>query len=892
MFSTFLKSPKDEHVAPSIYARALYLFDEQKRAICVRTDKLFAGLFLLQWFVAVIWSAISSSQGWQGISFHLQVWQTAVLGGLIVSMPLYYIYKRPGAAITRQVVAVAQMLCSGLLIAASGGRMETHFHVFGSLAFLAFYRDWRPLIMASVVTTLDNLLRGFFLPGTIYGVNHPELWRWLEHGCWVVFCDVFLMVSIRQSIKDMRLMAHRQAELEASKNSIEQEVVTRTAALKLSEQNLRDSEATIRAIFETAADSIVTVSENGSIETANQTCEEMFGYQFHQIFGKHISTLIGSFEDQPCTPDSWPKLRNRGKLRHSTLRLEGIGNSRSRGKFPIEISLSYVDLKGRKLITAIIRDSSERKEAEKRVSEFYSIVSHELRTPLTSIRGSLGLIEGGLTGDLSTETSELVGIARESCDRLIRLINDILDLKKLESGKFEFHKMEASPAELLNMAIAYTSGMAKDRGVRLEVGWATQQSIMADMDRVNQVLVNLVSNAIKFSPRGSAVELSATTCGESVRFAVRDSGKGIPLSDQHKLFNKFQQVDSSDRRQQEGTGLGLAICKAIIEQHGGTIGVESEQEKGSTFWFMVPVSSQDTFAVTAESEKQSLVLVIEEGQDISQLLGTRFLPENCRIIRAQNSEEATVLIAENLPDMVIFNVVEPNESDFELQENLRAIGAKSGKPVVLLASGGDETHTAPLLVDWHKAPVHEGQLLAGVKRALGAGNCPTVLVVEDDYSTRKTVVHQLEAHGVRCVEAACGEEALRLVDSESPQLIVLDIGLPDIDGFEFVKNLKEGVSRLTPLLIYTGRDLSADERRLLTIGFTRYLTKSKASQDDLLNAVDDLLLHMRQVDNADTKSVELAKHVIAEKIQTLVISDSELRESLGSVTQTKETIER
>ena len=724
-----MKTSKDEQVAAiSIPARADVLFEQQKKAIAMRTDKLFAWLFILQWIGAIVWTLVATPLSWEGTraTVHIHVWQSTILGAVILSLPLFFIFKNPGTELTRQVVAIAQILWSGLLIAASGGRIETHFHVFGSLALLTFYRDWRTLVTASAVTTVDHLLRGIYLPDTIYGVSYAEPWRWVEHAAWVLFCDVFLIYSIQSSLKDMRGMALRQAELEASKNSIEQEVIARTAELKDSELNLRESEAKIRAIFETAADSIVTVSENGSIEAANQTCEQMFAYHFHQFFGKHISFLIKNVDEELCTEDSWMRLFGDCAISQEALRLEGVGESRTRGLFPIEISLSYVESKGKKLITAIIRDISERKEAEKRVSEFYSIVSHELRTPLTSIRGSLGLVEGGMTGELTAETTELVGIARESCDRLIRLINDILDLKKLETGKFEFHKREFSPADLIAMAVSYTQGMANDRSIRLDIGAASNQSILADSDRLNQVLVNLVSNAIKFSPKNGVVELSATAGDGMVRFAVRDQGKGIAEDQQYKLFKKFQQVDSSDKREQEGTGLGLAICKAIVEQHGGTIGVDSAENEGATFWFKVPV-----------------------GVNISR-------------------------------------------------------------------------------------PVESGSSLV-------------ILVVEDDYSTRRTIVHQLEAHGFRCIEAEDGQHALALVSTESPQLIVLDVGLPEMDGFQFVQQLKSKQGGLTPLLVYTGRDLSYDERNMLTNGATRYLTKSKASQEELLNAVNDLLGRKQEI---------------------------------------------
>ncbi len=743
MISSSLKISKNEAMAPDTRERADYLFQQQKDAISKRTDKLFAGLFILQWLGAIAWSLLSSPTSWEGSKsyVHIHVYQSFLLGLIIISFPLFLIYKKPGSVLTRQVVASAQMLSSGLLIAASGGRIETHFHVFGSLAFLAFYRDWRPLLTASIVTMLDHIIRGIYAPATIYGVAFPEPWRWVEHTAWVVFCDIFLAVSIRYSIKDMKHMSRRQAELETAKNSTEQEVIARTAELKQSEQNLKDSEATLRAIFETAADSIVTISENGSIESANQTCEKMFAYSFHQIFGKHVSLLITSIAGENCDIESWQKLMDSAKFGKDAQRLEGNGNSLKRGSFPIEISLSLLELKGRKLVTAIIRDISERKEAEKRVSEFYSIVSHELRTPLTSIRGSLGLVEGGLTGELSEETEELIGIARESCDRLIRLINDILDLKKLETGKFEFHKTEFKPADLFNMALSGTRGMAAERSVRLEIAELSEELVYADIDRLNQVLVNLLSNAVKFSERSSRVELSAISSGGMIRFAVRDYGKGIPRNEQHKLFKKFQQLDSSDHRAQEGTGLGLSICKAIIDQHGGVIGVESQDGAGSTFWFELPLAGR---------------------------------------------------------------------SEAELEAEL-------------------EAEAAP------------------------------VLLIESDYSTARTVKHHLESHGIACTEASNLREALLKIAQNPPLLIILDPETADFDLAEFMAHLKVFSGKSISVLAYRFKELSSIEKEQIDIdksdlqGITRFLTKSVASHEDLLNTVDELLLHIRNCD-ADLNS--------------------------------------
>ena len=237
----------------------------------------------------------------------------------------------------------------------------------------------------------------------------------------------------------------------------------------------------------------------------------------------------------------------------------------------------------------VLRDISERKLAEKRVSEFYSMVSHELRTPLTAIRASLGLMQGGVAGDLSEMSRQLVDIGREECDRLIRLINDILDIRKIEAGKLELKLVEVKPLALVQTAIEGMKMVAEQHEISLAADASAVGLITCDEDRILQVLTNLISNAIKFSPQGAPVIVNTEWIdSEWLRFSVTDRGAGIPSDQVQRLFQKFQQLDQSDTRSKGGTGLGLAISKAIIEEHLGRIGVQSTVGQGSTFYFELP----------------------------------------------------------------------------------------------------------------------------------------------------------------------------------------------------------------------------------------------------------------------------------------------------------------
>ena len=254
-------------------------------------------------------------------------------------------------------------------------------------------------------------------------------------------------------------------------------------------------------------------------------------------------------------------------------------------------------------VSTIMRDISEWKRLDTMKSEFVSTVSHELRTPLTSIRGSLGLLEAGVAGPLPPQAQDLVRIARGNSERLIRLINEMLDLDKIEAGKLELRTQELAAADLVRTAVDEIRPMADLFRVQVAHQVERDRVFEGDRDRVLQVLVNLLSNAVKFSPAGSIVKLSVTTGSPSsrghsepavtsdrgpVRFVVENPGPGIGPRDLERLFTRFQQLDGSDGRRRGGTGLGLAISKAIVEQHGGRIGVESEPGRSTRFWFELP----------------------------------------------------------------------------------------------------------------------------------------------------------------------------------------------------------------------------------------------------------------------------------------------------------------
>ncbi len=275
--------------------RKAELFEESSNAIHKRADRLFANLMVVQWLAGIAAAVWISPQTWIGATSHIHwhVWAAVFLGGAITVLPVFLAWKQPGQTLTRHVIAVGQMLSSALLIHLTGGRLETHFHVFGSLAFMAFYRDWRVLMTATVVVALDHMARGLFWPQSVFGVLASSPWRWVEHAAWVLFEDIFLLISIRHSLWDMEDVALRRAKLETVNASIEIQVSDRTAELTAAHQKLQVNEARLRLILETVPECVKVVAEDGTLLDMNSAGLAMIEVDnLEQVAGKSVYELL------------------------------------------------------------------------------------------------------------------------------------------------------------------------------------------------------------------------------------------------------------------------------------------------------------------------------------------------------------------------------------------------------------------------------------------------------------------------------------------------------------------------------------------------------------------------------------------------------------------------
>ena len=496
----------------------------------------------------------------------------------------------------------------------------------------------------------------------------------------------------------------------------------------------------------------------------------------------------------------------------------------------LEVRLLHVEAKG---TSRVLAQTVERlQEVERLNNGFLSTVSHELRTPLTSIRGSLGLLASGAVGALSDEVGEVVAIAERNAVRLIALINDILDLERLATGTIELQFAQVSVESIVVRAMESLPTLGQMRRVTVDVPEVSGM-IWADADRLVQVLVNLLSNAVKFSPPGGVVTIGVEPRESWVEFRVTDRGRGVPVAHLRTIFERFRQVETSDAREKGGTGLGLAICKSIVEQHGGTIGVESEEGSGSTFWFRVA-----TARVPIAPRPGPAVLVCGDDADRRGFEDVIRQAGYNTVVTVPNANAAWGVLQTGDVAVVML------KGDSELLARIRREPAFGAIPVILFGSPLVVSPEAlsDSLVLFLPERVDRQDLLAAIREDLererAGAQAHHVLLVEDDVTLLDVMARQLSREGIAVRTATTGEEAIRVAEAEAPALMVLDIGLPERDGFDVVDAMRQrpALSGI-PVLVYTARDLTEEQRGRLRLGPTRFLTKSKASDEEFRRLV-------------------------------------------------------
>jgi len=746
--SSTIEPTAEQHAG--ISQRADDLFLENHLNIFRRTDRLFACMMILQWIAGIAAAVWISPRAWFGASSetHLHVWSAILLGGLISIFPVCLALVRPGSTLTRYVIAIGQMLTSALLIHLSGGRIETHFHIFGSLAFLACYRDWRILIPAILVMAADHFVRGLYFPQSVFGVLTASPWRAIEHSAWVGFETIFLAIAIRQSVREMKSIARQRAELEATNNQI---------------LETRDR---YRSILANVVESVITISETGAIEEFNSAAEKMFGYTVDEVLGKNVNLLMPSpFREEH---DGYlNRYLTTGKKTVLDIGREVNGMRKDGTTFPMQLAVSEVHLKKSdtgesfRLFTGIVRDLTRVKEnielkraeaelthakeaaevANRTKSEFLANMSHEIRTPMTAILGFADILLDKVTEPEAVDAAHTV---RDNGEYLLSLINDILDLSKIEAGKLDVEQVDCSPHHLVADVTSLMRVRATAKGLPLEVRFhgPVPETIQTDPTRLRQILINVVGNAIKFTETGS-IQIVARLFNDpheepKLQFDIVDTGIGIDEGHFGKLFLPFTQDDNSTTRQFGGTGLGLTISQRLVDLLGGKITVSSTVGKGTTFSVTVSTGPLDGVRLLgngAESvcgtgnvervtqTNQPLlsrrILFAEDGPDNQRLIAFFLKKSGAEVMLADNGQIALDLassaVRENRPfDVILMDMQMPVLDGYSATISLRQQGYE-GLIIALTAhtmAGDREKCLQAGCDDYVTKPVDQKKLIA------------------------------------------------------------------------------------------------------------------------------------------------------------------------------------
>ncbi|HUR68757.1 MAG TPA: response regulator [Candidatus Thermoplasmatota archaeon] len=494
------------------------------------------------------------------------------------------------------------------------------------------------------------------------------------------------------------------------------------------------------------------------------------------------------------------------------------------------------------------RQNFAMQEATRLKSEFLANMSHELRTPLNGIIGFADLMASGKVGPVNPEHEEFVQDILTSARHLLQLINDVLDLAKVEAGRMEFRPETFDPKEVLEETLVVVRPLAERKGIEMRVETAPEiATVDLDPVRFKQITYNFVSNAIKFTPeRGSVTIRVAAEGPDRIRLEVQDTGVGIRAEDIPKLFHEFSQLDAGMAKHHQGTGLGLALVKRLAEAQGGTVGVQSAPGKGSTFHVILPraapkVSDATSSEAPLVASGPRVLVIDDERADRDAIVGA-LRAHGYQVDTASNGREALQLIASNTYDAATIDLVLPDIHGYDLVRALRERAGGARVAVLIVTQLAKDKVHASFRVDgvFHK-PV-DGATLAEALQKLSVMPAPdrAVLVVDDDPTVRRLVETHLRSLGYRAITAADGFEALAAVKREQPAFIVLDLVMPNMDGFSFLDAYRRD-GGAAPVLVWTSKDLTAEETALLRGQVQIIAYKAEGGSFALANQLEEAL---------------------------------------------------
>ena len=584
-------------------------------------------------------------------------------------------------------------------------------------------------------------------------------------------------------------------------------------------------DSTSEAIFSIDRDSRITSANRAATRMLGYGCDELIGARIHELF--HHTRPDGS--PYPAEECPFSQAFSTGQ----SVRVTGETIWRRDGT-PLPVEMSFAPIRDEHSIIGAVQtfvDMSEQEAANKIKDEFLSLVSHELRTPLTSIRGSLGLLAGGVFGRLDAEPARMVDIAIHNTDRLVRLVNEILDLERMKTGQFVLELRPTDLGALMSSAVEGLHGVAAMAQVELAVE-ALSLQVVLDPDRIAQALTNLLGNAVKFSRSGGRVTLDAMTAGDKVVLRVRDKGRGIPPEQLDRVFSPFEQVDVSDARDKGGTGLGLPIARSIAEHHGGRLWAESALGAGSTFYLELPTAVPPEDPPT----RRPTAVLLWEDADASPGVLPALSERGYAAVPVSTDAEVRAALERTSPAAIVVALGRGDRVEPAVLATAGAAADAAGIPLVAVG--------APTAGAGSVDPLSQALEQGGLQpwSSPRAGESRRVLIVEDDPDLATVLTAQLRGEGLRTWTAATEQEAIDLAVDVRPDVIVLDLLLSEGDGFGVVRALREqGRLSDTSLVVYSVLEPSPEEQDRLRTRQTVFLVKSRATIADVADRITSLL---------------------------------------------------
>jgi PAS domain S-box-containing protein len=598
-------------------------------------------------------------------------------------------------------------------------------------------------------------------------------------------------------------------------------------------------------ILESAGEGIIGIDTRQHVTFVNAAAERMLGYRTGELVGRELMSTIrpAKADGTPIAFEDTPMFAALEQIASRSI-ADGLFFRKDASSIPVQYTGAPIRTdNGVAGAVITFQDITQRQEIDRMKNEFVSVVSHELRTPLTSIRGALGLLASGKMGGFPDKAQRMLDIAVSNTDRLVRLINDILDIERINSGRIAMQKTELDIADLMTQAVEVMRAMADKAGVILEL-LPIHCVVEVDADRMIQTFTNLLSNAIKFSPSGSIVTIGGRTDRNTLHLYVKDQGRGIPADKIEAIFERFHQVDASDSREKGGTGLGLAICRTIVQQHGGRIWAESKEGHGSTFYIYLPLVGK---GATKTAKRGASILVCDDDPAVLEVVGTMLHARGFHVTTVSSGQDAVRKAQLEFPDVVLLDLVMPDMDGWQVLERLKSSTNTMNLPVIVLSGMNPNEARRPdnaRIAGWVTKPLDESELFSTLSKVLrGLSGKPRVLVVEQNPELGRVLRYMLEGDGVLVEVATNADDAMRVIPNFHPELIAHD--LTGDEGFRLSQWLRSSKDfHHTSILVYCCDELSQPERDRLTVGFTEFLLKSQVPPDDFEQRILSLVTQM------------------------------------------------